>query len=101
VDSTAQTPAADVAGVQSMGLLQVISDPRTSVLHCLDSLLIAELTDRDGWVMLRRLAESLGHSDMLGDFDRAIAEERTHLDSVRRWTQERVEAEAKRASPDA
>lgn len=96
VDSTAQTPAADVAGVQSSGLLQVISDPRTSVLHCLDSLLIAELADRDSWLMLRRLAESLGHSDLLGGFDRAIAEERVHLDTVRRWCQERVEREAHR-----
>ncbi len=96
VDSTAQTPSADVAGVQSSGLLQVISDPRTSVAHCLDSLLIAELADRDSWLMLRRLAEFLGHSDLLGGFDRAIYEERVHLDTVRRWCNESAEREAHR-----
>lgn len=95
VDVTAQTPAADVAGVQSSGLLQVISDPRTSILQCLDALLTAELRDHESWTMLVGLAESLGHSSMESDFKRALAEEEVHLGTVRDWIKERMDADAK------
>src|SRR5262249_55574852 len=42
-DPTAQTPSADVIGVASSGILQVITDPRTTLPQSLSALLTAEL----------------------------------------------------------
>lgn len=94
VDPTAQTPAADVAGVASQGVLQVVTDPRTTVTQCLQALIIAELTDREGWSTLVKLAATFGQNDMVESFNRAIADEQLHLDTVRRWLHESYEAEA-------
>jgi len=47
-DPTVQSPCADVTGVASLGILQVLTDPRTSVTQCLQAMLTAELTDNDG-----------------------------------------------------
>jgi rubrerythrin len=84
-DPTVQTPMADLDGVAAMGILQIITDPRTSVLQSLHALHIAELADNDGWVMLIDLAERMGHEEMARSFDRALADEREHLAHVRRW----------------
>ena len=65
-DPTVQTPSADVDGVASMGLIQVLTDPRTSVAQCLEAILIAELADNDGWQMLILFAEKMGMDDMRG-----------------------------------
>jgi rubrerythrin len=97
-DDTAQTPAADIAGVQSSGLIQVVTDPRTSPLHCLDALLTAELKDGDSWTMLLTLVEAVGHDEMRADFRQALAEELVHLETVRRWVREHMEADAKRSA---
>lgn len=51
-DPTAVTPCADVQAVASMGLPQVVCDPRTTVAQALEALLIAELADNDAWVTL-------------------------------------------------
>jgi len=99
-DETAQTPAADIAGVESAGLLQVASDPRTSALHCLDALLTAELKDWESWSMLTALADSLGRSEILPDFRLALSEEEVHLDTVRKWVRGQVETAAKRSAGD-
>src|SRR5689334_19201636 len=42
-DPTAQTPCADADSVAGMGLIQVLTDPRTSVAQCLEAMLIGEL----------------------------------------------------------
>lgn len=94
-DDTAQTPAADIAGVQSSGLLQVVTDPRTSALHCLDALLTAELKDGESWNTLVMLADRVGHDEMLSTFRQALAEEEVHLETVRRWVREHMEAGAR------
>jgi ferritin-like protein len=47
-DPTAQTPAADIAGVESMGLAQVLTDPRTTFAQSLHTIVVAELTDVEG-----------------------------------------------------
>ena len=57
-DPTVQSPSADVATVASLGILQVIVDPRTSLTQCLQVLLTAELPDNDGWQLLITLAET-------------------------------------------
>ncbi len=84
-DPTVVTPSADVTGVTAMGLLQVITDPRTSLTHSLDALLIAELADNDGWQMLIRLADASGQSALSRRFQQALTDEDRHLRSVRAW----------------
>jgi hypothetical protein len=87
-DATAVTPAADVAGVTAMGILQVITDPRTTVDQCLCALLTAELADNDGWDLLITLAEGLGHRELAKEFGVALADEGRHLELVRGWVQQ-------------
>ena len=89
-DPTVQSPCADVAGVTSMGILQVVTDPRTSVAQCLQALLTAELTDNAGWELLIKLADSLGQDEMRAEFETALANEEEHLLNVRTWVSECV-----------
>jgi hypothetical protein len=84
-DPTAMTPAADVVGVASMGLLQVVSDPRTSFAQSLEAILIAELADNDGWRRLIEMARAFGEDEMASDFSLAEVEEERHLELNRRW----------------
>jgi rubrerythrin len=84
-DATVMTPAADLAGVEGAGLVQVLTDPRTTVEQCLGALLIAELADNDGWALLAELARSMGHDRIADTFTMALAEEAAHLRDVRRW----------------
>ncbi len=93
-DPTAVTPAADVAGVASMGLVQVMSDPRTNVAQCLSALLTAELVDNACWELLIALADGLGHGDMAREFQVALANEERHLTKVRGWVQTLAVSEA-------
>jgi len=95
-DPTAETPAADVQGVASMGLLQVISDPRTTLRQSLEALLTAELTDNDAWQMLIDLARELGKEEHVQRFSLAKAQEENHVAQVRRWISQAVSLEAKR-----
>lgn len=94
-DPTTQTPCADVAGVQSMGLLQVLTDPRTTVSQCLGALLTAELVDNASWDMLVQLAKDYGQDDLAPGFERALAEEATHLTRVKAWLVEATRLEAR------
>lgn len=87
-DPTAVTPSADVAAVASMGLPQVITDPRTTFKQCLDAILVAELVDNDGWTLLATLAERLGHTEIAQKFRAALEEEADHLAMVRSWITE-------------
>lgn len=82
-DPTAQTPGADVNAVVSIGLMQILTDPRTSVAQSLHAIHIAELADHDGWVLLIKLAEELGRDDMASKFRQALGEEDRHLDTIR------------------
>ena len=87
-DPTAVTPSADVAAVASMGLPQVISDPRTTLKQGLEAILVAELVDNDGWLLLATLAERMGHKDLAEKFREALAQEQEHLVLVRSWVTE-------------
>lgn len=93
-DPTVQSPCADVAGVASMGIMQVIMDPRTSVTQCLQAILTAELTDTAGWEMLAELADTLGYSDLTEQFEEAFAAEEQHVMNVQGWLKEKVMASA-------
>lgn len=84
-DPTAQTPSADVISVVSMGVVQVIVDPRTTLLQGLEAILVAELADRDGWTMLVELARAAGKDDLAARFEAAERTEAQHLAKVRSW----------------
>ena len=93
-DPTAMTPCADIVGVQGMGLMQVISDPRTTVAQALNALLTAELTDTASWELLIELAGQSGQKDMATEFTAALANEEQHVQLVRGWLREAVLKEA-------
>jgi hypothetical protein len=93
-DSTCVTPMADLAGVEAMGLIAAVSDPRTTFGQCLDAILVAELADNDAWHMLIELAEGMGQTGMAERFQAAKTEEDVHLETVRRWVGEMAREEA-------
>lgn len=78
-DPTAQTPCADLVGVETMGLLQAASDPRTTLAQTLHAALAAELIDGAGWENLILMARDMGHDDMVERFQAALETEATHL----------------------
>jgi rubrerythrin len=84
-DPTVQTPCADVTAAASMGLMQVLTDPRTTIAQCLNTLLTAELTDNAGWELLSELADSAGQPQLLERFAEALQAEQQHLAIVRDW----------------
>jgi hypothetical protein len=84
-DPTVITPSADVVAVASLGLVQVMGDPRIPLRYALDGILIAELTDNEGWSGLIELASALGQKEMVTDFRHALASEEAHLATVRTW----------------
>lgn len=82
-DPTAVTPEADINGVASIGLMQILSDPRTTVAQSIHAIHIAELADYDGWELLIHLAREFGQDEMADDFHKARVEEERHLATIR------------------
>lgn len=89
-DPTAVTPSADLAGVESMGLVQVINDPRTTIAQCLHAILTAELSDRAGWETLIALADAQDLDELVTQFSDALDTEREHLAMVETWYAESI-----------
>jgi rubrerythrin len=88
-DPTAVTPSADVAAVASMGIIQVVTDPRLGFGESLEAILIAELVDHECWKNLRELARDVGHDELTRFAERAENEEDRHLAWVRSWVKAR------------
>ncbi len=84
-DPTAVTPSADIQAVLSKGMIEVLSDPRTTFTQCLDAILTAELTDNDAWRALVDLANEADEPELARQFEDALAQEDEHLAKVRRW----------------
>jgi rubrerythrin len=84
-DPTAMTPCADVVGTASLGYVQVLSDPRTTLAQCLNIMLSVELTDNAGWELLIGLAEDAGEAELSGRFLAAQSQEQEHLVIVKAW----------------
>lgn len=93
-DATAQTPCADMVGVEGMGMMQVLTDPRSSVPQCLHVMLDAELVDNAGWELLITLARQTGHPELADRFAQALAQENEHLVEMRLLYETTVLAEA-------
>jgi len=87
-DPTSQTPCADLVGVEAMGLMQAITDPRMNLAQSLHVMQVAELADNAGWEMLIALAEDQGQNSLITDFTVALDEERVHLQQVQSWLEE-------------
>jgi ferritin-like protein len=92
-DPTAQTPCADVVATASSGLIQVVTDPRTTMAQSLNAVLTAELTDNAGWELLIQLTEQAGEDGLTGSFLAAFTQEEQHLMSVRSWLMALMAAE--------
>jgi hypothetical protein len=84
-DPTAQTPCADVAATASIGLVQVVTDPRTTLAQSLNAILTAELADNAGWELLGELAEFAGQKQLADRFAEALTVEEEHLVLVQGW----------------
>ncbi len=82
-DPTAQTPCADVVAVKSMGVLQVVTDPRTNIAQGISALLTAELEDNAAWELLIELAEAGGHPRIAKGFHKAKEQEDDHLVKIK------------------
>jgi rubrerythrin len=93
-DPTAQTPEADVSGVEGMGLMQVLTDPRTTVAQALHAILVAEMTDNAAWEELVDLTTKAGNDDLVARFIKAHEEEMEHLGKVRGWYRAATQAQA-------
>jgi rubrerythrin len=89
-DPTAQTPAADVSGVAGLGLLQVVTDPRTTIAQSLEAILTAELTDNACWELLAELAAEAGQNELVAPFQQALQAEQEHLAMIKRWLRDAV-----------
>jgi hypothetical protein len=93
-DPTAQTPEADVSGVEGMGLMQVLADPRTTVAQALHAILVAEMTDNAAWEELIELTTQAGNDDLVARFIKAHEQEIEHLEKVRGWYRSATLAQA-------
>jgi hypothetical protein len=87
-DPTCVTPMADTNAVVSLGLMQVIADPRMTVGQSLHAIHVAELADNDGWQLLIKLTREMGQDDMAARFQAALEEEDRHLASLRTWMEQ-------------
>ena len=94
-DPTAQTPSADVTGVEGMGLMQVLTDPKTTVAQALHAILVAEMTDNAAWEELIELTTQAGNDDLVARFTKALEEEQEHLEKVQDWYKAATLAAAK------
>ncbi|TWO72872.1 ferritin-like domain-containing protein [Caenimonas sedimenti] len=84
-DPTAMTPCADVTATSTMGLMQVVTDPRTTLAQCFNAMLTAELTDNAGFELLIMLAEDAGESELAGKLLGAFTQEQEHLAVIKGW----------------
>jgi hypothetical protein len=84
-DPTALTPSANLHATASKGIGAVLVDPRTSLLDGLEAVLIAELTDAEGWDTLLALAGEAGEGALASEFEEARRNEADHVQKVRGW----------------
>lgn len=93
-DPTAQTPGADVSAVAALGMVQVLTDPRTTVPQCLQALLSVEMTDNASWELLIELLRISGHDELLPLCEQVLAAEQQHEAMIKQWLMRLVLEEA-------
>lgn len=87
-DPTSVTPLADTNAVASIGLMQIVADPRMTIAQSLHAIHIAELADNDGWHLLIKLARHMGQDEIADRFEAALEEENRHLSALRTWLEQ-------------
>jgi rubrerythrin len=93
-DPTALTPSADVNQQVASGLLQAVTDPRTTFPQALKLMVTVELMEKDSWETLVDIAERIGLAAMAAEFLQAGDQEEEHLAAVRTWSRRALESEA-------
>jgi hypothetical protein len=83
-DPTVVTPCANLQAVASRGIGEVLMDPRTTLLECLDAILVAEMTDHESWELLVTLAAPTA-AELEAKLQEAQETEAEHLVKVRAW----------------
>lgn len=96
-DPTVITPCANLQATASRGVADVLLDPRTTLVECLDAILIAELADHASWELLARVAELAGAKQLVDRLREAERVEAEHLERVRGWLGAAVRLQAKPA----
>lgn len=84
-DPTAVTPCADVAGVMGSGFVAVLTDSKTTLTQCLNTMLMVELADVAGWELLIELTDQLQQEELADEFRMAAEEEDRHEMKIREW----------------
>lgn len=87
-DPTAVTPSANLAGMVARGYSQVLTDPRTNLLQCLETMAMAEQDNLYGWERLIEIARMSGMPDLAERFEVAREEEAKHVRMVSGWISE-------------
>jgi ferritin-like protein len=93
-DPTVMTPCANVTGVQGMGLVQAMGEPRLTIAQALSTLLAAEVIDNASWELLIELAQQFGQDELAQRFSEALAAEQRHEATVRAWLSAALAEEA-------
>ena len=94
-DPTAITPCANLQATASKGITDVVSDPRTSLIDGLETMVVAELADQESWAALVRAAEPLGDASVRSRISKALQTELEHLTKVRMWLEAADKARTK------
>jgi rubrerythrin len=84
-DPTVVTPNANLQAVASRGIGDILVDPRSTLIECLEAIIVAELADHESWEMLASSMGQIGDrtaEQQVRDAERIEAE---HLAKVRTW----------------
>lgn len=84
-DPTVVTPTANLQAVVTYGIHQVLVDPRTTLMECLDAIIVAELTDHESWEQLVRAVAPFGDKQAEAQIRDAERVETEHMTKVRSW----------------
>lgn len=84
-DATAVTPSAEVHDVMTAGMRLVLTDPRTDLRQCLETMMAVELADNECWTTLVKLALGYQETQLAERLQRCLDEERVHVSRVRAW----------------
>lgn len=85
-DPTIVTPSANLQAIAGRGLVDVLTDPRTTFVDGLDAIVVAELVDRESWEgLIPVLTAASVTKATLTKIEHAMKTEEEHLTKVRIW----------------
>jgi hypothetical protein len=96
-DPTVVTPYANLQAVATHGVCKVLVDPRTTLVECLDAIIVAELVDHESWEQLAQAFAPLGDKQAEAQIREAERVEGEHMAKVRAWLGAAAALVAKRA----